>query len=93
MMAAGASLQIFSDGGLRDQRGAAAFAIYLVDTRTDDIALAAVDAVHLDHQSSAFRLEAIAADRAIQACKDIATKLCRFTAGATTRRRTRFALD
>ena len=46
--------------------GAAAFAIFLVDTNTDNsLRLAVVDAVCLHNQESAFALEVIAADRAV----------------------------
>ena len=62
----GHSLQVYSDGGLRGAMGAAAFAIFLVDTNTDNsLRLAVQDAVCLHNQEPAFTLEVIAADRAV----------------------------
>ena len=67
----GLALQVYSDGGLRGTLGAAAFAIFLVYPDTSEIALAVVDAVVLEGQNSAFAMEVIAADRAIEAVGDI----------------------
>ena len=53
-------------GGLRGTKGAAAYAVYLIDPAEPNILeLAVVDALYLQNQDSAFALEVIAADRAI----------------------------
>ena len=63
----GVALQVFSDGGLRDDEGASAYAVYIVHTREGSrLELALVDAIYLREQESAFAMEVVAADRAIQ---------------------------
>ena len=60
--------------GLRQGTGAAAYAVYLVrPLEPERIQLAMVDAIHLEHQTSAFAMEVIAADRAIQAIRKLMT--------------------
>ena len=72
LLGQGASLQIYSDGGLRGSSGAAAFAAFVVDVaNASSLTLVLVDAIHLEAQDSAFAMEVIAADRAIQAAVDI----------------------
>ena len=57
---------MYSDGGLCDNEGSAAYAIFLVHTATNDIELARVEAIFLESQQSVFAMEAMAADRAIE---------------------------
>ena len=58
---------MFSDGGFRELSGAA-YAIFLVDVRSDcAFHLAIVDALYVHRAETAFAMEVVAAERAIEA--------------------------
>ena len=68
----GCSLQVYSDGGMREGSGAAAYAIFLVHPDEDfTIALAEVNAIYVPGARSAFEMEVVAADRAVAAVAGI----------------------
>ena len=61
----GSYLQVYSDVGVRED-GAAAYAVFIVDSETHDIELAFVEGVFVERPISAFEMEAVAADLAVE---------------------------
>ena len=60
------AVQVYSDGGKRDGHGAAANVIFGINAATpSELVLLEADCVFLADQTSAFKMEAIAIDRAV----------------------------